>query len=719
MFRHRFSSSSSSFEGALASLVLTGKRTQVFVNNFVGFPSNVTTLVGDEFEFIGLAVDTYADGLGELVLPAFEDILWIGATGISFGKANYEVHRDQNFSSIVASGILNSTSRIVVNVGLSGPFFVRYRLSTTSAVPYEWFEDPGGPFMVPEPIIGAGAVAPAYTATESSAFNGLGVGLIFDDIGTVASHTSLVNPPHWYRVDFQDLYVVTSYKLWGFNNAVTPSLPVNYELQGSNDGGTTWVSVDTQVNNPPPNTAGYNWVSGGETIPHLTLSVADPGSFSSYRFYCTVTSNDQRILRIRELQLIGHRPLQALVGAGAGAPAAIFGNFAWSGDFTAAKLFENTLIGAYHTNAYTTAFPVFWTADLGVARELVGFKLWPRSSNYVPPTSFIFRGSNDTTNGNDGTWTTLLDVQNFESVIGQPGSAGVVDPALVVPEFFKLTATGSFRYYGMVMFDSRNNKYITIGEIQLIGYEVPPEIVALSTPASEDGQGSMVIPPVSAFTCDVTGSPTVTIEYEIFDNPWFYGSASHSGNVAASPTIVAISDDTWFVRYRAFIGSGVPSKYFNDPGNYKVYGGGFTDEPFNAQPVGLNPGGGTVTGTQALLVDGTIGPGEDTGLSVLGATGTIFMAFKFFAARSLLWFFIIPRTTTTNNNHPVNWSSMSVGNVTGATFDLIDAPNGPVDGSQPYNKYKLGNPIPRESFVWGFSGASNLAIGEMVFLWKD
>lgn len=172
--------------------------------------------------------------------------------------------------------------------------------------------------MDPVPIIGAGAVAPPYTASESTKIfdsDFYGVARIFDNSGTDSSHTKDrifdnlgADSSHWYRVDFQDPYVVTSYKLWGHFDAATPDLPVDYGLQGSNDGGATWTAVDTQVNNPPPTTDAFPanaWVSGGETIPHLTLPVANPGAYLAYRFNCT-KETPRNILRIRELQLIGY-----------------------------------------------------------------------------------------------------------------------------------------------------------------------------------------------------------------------------------------------------------------------------------------------------------------------------------------------------------------------------------------------------------------------------
>ena len=158
------------------------------------------------------------------------------------------------------------------------------------------------------PIIGAGAVAPTgVVLSESSAFlsSFYGVNRLFDNDTTDSSHTLASTEPHWYRVDFPSAYVVTSYKLWGHTNAVNFDLPVSYQLQGSNDGGTTWTSVDNQINNPPPVTTGYAWVSGGESIPHLTLVVQTPGAFTSYRLYITEVS-PRSIARVRELQLIGY-----------------------------------------------------------------------------------------------------------------------------------------------------------------------------------------------------------------------------------------------------------------------------------------------------------------------------------------------------------------------------------------------------------------------------
>jgi len=295
-------------DGSYASTLVKGE-TQVFVKDFVGHKLKAPSL--SEFEITGVSTSAYSDGLGNIVIPSLSDINYASAFGVDLGEVTgiFEVYDDGVF---LESGDLGDNP-VSVPTDMVGPFIVRYLLESQDVdIATPVFVDPSSPLMDPVPIIGAGAVAPPYTASESSFLNNantFGVKIVFDNRGTASSHTDGgANPPHWYQVIFQASYVVTSYKIWGHFSDSLPDLPVNYELQGSNDGGANWTAVDTQVNNPPPTTTQFpfnDWVSGGETIPHLTLQVQNPGSYMAYRFYCTVTT-PRTILRIRELQLIGY-----------------------------------------------------------------------------------------------------------------------------------------------------------------------------------------------------------------------------------------------------------------------------------------------------------------------------------------------------------------------------------------------------------------------------
>lgn len=293
------------FDSAYVSHMI--KPQQIFVHSFLGHKVTAPSLL--EFEITGVSTSAYADGLGNIVIPTLADIEYQAALGVNLGTVTgiWEVYDDGQF---LDSGDLD-VNPVVVATDSVGPFTVRYLLDSEDGVlTTPVFVDPSSPLMVPVPIVGAGAVAPPYTASQSSAFNNssfYGVERIFDNLGTDSSHTQAIDPPHWYRVDFQTPYVVTSYKLWGHYNASLQDLPVDYELQGSNDAGATWTAVDTQVNNPPPVTdPNVGWVSGGGSHSHLTLHVPSPGSYTSYRFFCTAVT-PRNILRIRELQLIGYK----------------------------------------------------------------------------------------------------------------------------------------------------------------------------------------------------------------------------------------------------------------------------------------------------------------------------------------------------------------------------------------------------------------------------
>ena len=107
---------------------------------------------------------------------------------------------------------------------------------------------------------------------------------------------------------------ITQYRLWAIGGGAShKDAPIDWTLQGSNDG-TTWSVVDARVNSEPPDTATVSGFIGGiipninYSIPHGKYTVSTPGLFSSYRLHATKTgggSNRNSILRVMELELLG------------------------------------------------------------------------------------------------------------------------------------------------------------------------------------------------------------------------------------------------------------------------------------------------------------------------------------------------------------------------------------------------------------------------------
>ena len=85
---------------------------------------------------------------------------------------------------------------------------------------------------------------------------------------------------------------VTSYALYTFSTNILDS-PKNWTLEGSNDGGFTWVVVDSQTNQ-------INWSAFGKRV----FNVQTPGSYKYYRLNITA-NNGSAYISFNELELIG------------------------------------------------------------------------------------------------------------------------------------------------------------------------------------------------------------------------------------------------------------------------------------------------------------------------------------------------------------------------------------------------------------------------------
>lgn len=99
--------------------------------------------------------------------------------------------------------------------------------------------------------------------------------------------------PFWVQVDLTSEQIVTTLALTSGGDASSRD-PENFNLQGSNDGGTTWTTVNS-------------WI--GETFDARTeRKVFDFGNgfaYSSYRFNITKNQGDDTLMQVAEIELIG------------------------------------------------------------------------------------------------------------------------------------------------------------------------------------------------------------------------------------------------------------------------------------------------------------------------------------------------------------------------------------------------------------------------------
>lgn len=175
--------------------------------------------------------------------------------------------------------------------GHAGPFFTRTKVGISfwvdivngtpaagTTVRFKWLGN-----LNPEPLIGGGA-------TLASAIILAGDSNIFD--GQPSNPTILSNWRTIFRLDKR--YHITGYKLWAFNDR---NRPKDYIFEGSHDG-TTWVTLDTQNDNPPPSQS------------YVEITINNPGSPTWYQYYQIritgiVATNFPIDAYIGELQLIG------------------------------------------------------------------------------------------------------------------------------------------------------------------------------------------------------------------------------------------------------------------------------------------------------------------------------------------------------------------------------------------------------------------------------
>lgn len=106
---------------------------------------------------------------------------------------------------------------------------------------------------------------------------------------------SRTNAPTWISYDFrgEDAYQIGVYTMTSGNDAAERD-PLDWELQGSNDGGATWTAVDARTNATNPFT--------GRRMT-LEFAVTTPGSYKAYRLYITKVNGTQALTQLSDLQL--------------------------------------------------------------------------------------------------------------------------------------------------------------------------------------------------------------------------------------------------------------------------------------------------------------------------------------------------------------------------------------------------------------------------------
>lgn len=97
--------------------------------------------------------------------------------------------------------------------------------------------------------------------------------------------------PHWLKIQFQQAYTITTYRIWSGQNGTPTWAPAYYQFQGSNDG-TSWTTLDSRTNSPPP-----SWTGGdaGAVTAYVENAVASPGSYTQYRLYINGTPQENSL----------------------------------------------------------------------------------------------------------------------------------------------------------------------------------------------------------------------------------------------------------------------------------------------------------------------------------------------------------------------------------------------------------------------------------------
>jgi hypothetical protein len=329
---------------------------------------------------------------------------------------------------------------------------------------------------VSEPIIGAGAVLAGVTYDGVPASNGRDGSTAFDNSlnsANSATFTSVVQDG-WFSVDLKANYVVTSYLVWARNLEVNNGFPLQFNIEGSTNG-TIWVVLDTQD-------VVVSEILPSSDVPLLEEAISgvisSPASYRHYRFVCKIPSN-ANYFTCGEIQLIGYGAYESVPLIGAGASLAsvlsVTSNKPFSPAFAPTACFEGTF--AYlQTGLFDASPPFIITMQLDSQYVITRYKIWPRGSTAYPdaPTDYTFEGSNDGVN-----WI-IVDTQ-----INNPPPFYDEDISTIVDDSFghldnSVATPGSYTYYRLNVTHTtgptRQDRYLNIGELQLIGYKANQEI---------------------------------------------------------------------------------------------------------------------------------------------------------------------------------------------------------------------------------------------------
>lgn len=99
--------------------------------------------------------------------------------------------------------------------------------------------------------------------------------------------------PSWVQVDLPEAKIVSSVAITSANDADNRD-PENFNIQGSNDGGATWVTISTWI--------GESW---DDRLQRKLFDFGNGFSFANYRINITKNKGDDTLMQIAEIELIG------------------------------------------------------------------------------------------------------------------------------------------------------------------------------------------------------------------------------------------------------------------------------------------------------------------------------------------------------------------------------------------------------------------------------
>jgi hypothetical protein len=295
--------------------------------------------------------------------------------------------------------------------------------------------------------------------------------------------------------DFGFPVVITKYRMWnGFTTGVVgpisnqengsrPNLseltPKSWILYGSNDGGLTWTSVNTQTNVsvfPYPSSrkcseSSYSEFSTSSTTAYKTYKLTvTRGGLQSQACNKGGCSTISELFQIGEIQLLGYEDPTAscslhgydvLFPGASSSMSGLFGvtRLIRGPNKNMSLLFDKPVWGPYNVSSSS----VSGTVDFGTNVTLTQYKMKGGVSFYaiVNPTAWKVYGSS-----NNSTWTLIHNV-----------TSGSVSSSFTS---FNISSPGSYRYYKLELVTGTQvnalcdkggcPRYAGISDLQLLGY---------------------------------------------------------------------------------------------------------------------------------------------------------------------------------------------------------------------------------------------------------